>query len=98
MTLALTPAERAIVVDILDRLLPGASVSAFGSRAAGRPKRFSDLDLAVADASPLAVARLAALAEAFDDSDLPFKVDVVDLRAADPAFVARIAPTLVPLR
>ncbi len=97
MTLALTDKERAIVVDVLARLVPEASVSAFGSRATGRPKRFSDLDLAIAASGPLEVSRLAALAEAFDESDLPFKVDVVDLCAADPAFVARIRPALVPL-
>jgi type I restriction enzyme S subunit len=50
----------------------------FGSRATGRARRYSDLDLAIDAGRPLTLDEIAGLAEAFSDSDLPYKVDVVD--------------------
>jgi hypothetical protein len=37
------------------------------------------------------------IAEALSDSDLPFKVDVTDLRAVEPAFRALIDPDMIAL-
>lgn len=51
---------------------------AFGSRATGHAKPYSDLDLAIITDAPLGLERLAALAESFSESDLPWKVEVVD--------------------
>jgi predicted nucleotidyltransferase len=76
--LTITPAELEIVRSILARLVPEREVRAFGSRVTGTVKKFSDLDLAVMGDAPLAAAILAELADAFRESDLPFKVDVVD--------------------
>lgn len=67
-----------LVKRILNQLLPGLEVWAFGSRINGKAKRYSDLDLAVISQQPLPLATMAALREAFDESDLPMKVDVVD--------------------
>ena len=75
---------------IVHALLRDRDVWAFGSRVTGRPKRFSDLDLALEGAEALSLTDLAELAEAFTNSGLPFRVDLVDLRTADPAFGARI--------
>ena len=44
----------------------------------GNARKFSDLDLAIINESPLDFATYAGLKDAFSDSDLPFKVDVVD--------------------
>ncbi len=74
----LTPAQLGIVLDILSRLAPGREVWAFGSRARLDAKPYSDLDLAILADTPLTLSELAALAEAFQESALPFKVDVVD--------------------
>ena len=66
------------VNDILQRHLPQCEVWAFGSRVTGKAKPYSDLDLAVISASPLPLPLLAELAEAFSESNLPWKVDLVD--------------------
>jgi uncharacterized protein len=79
----------ALVRELLHRYLPGVEVRAFGSRAGGDPKPASDLDLIIVSAQPLAPRMHALLADAFAESDLPFKVDVVDASTADPAFRAR---------
>lgn len=72
------PRHWRMVQDILRRLVPEATVWAFGSRATGTAKPHSDLDLAIVAPRPLGLAREAALREAFEESDLPFRVDVVD--------------------
>lgn len=55
-----------VVLDIL-RLLPGAEVWAFGSRAKGTAKPHSDLDLAVVGVQPMSLDAAAQLREAFSD-------------------------------
>ena len=82
----------AIVRAILRAHLPaGARVWAFGSRACGRAKPYSDLDLAIDAGRALTLDELAALGEAFSESDLAWKVDVVDWRAAEAGFRDRVA-------
>ncbi len=89
--------ELEIVRSILGNCIPERNIWAFGSRATGvRLKRFSDLDLAIE--GKLTLAERARLAEEFDESPLPFKVDIVELDEVDPAFVARIKPDFMSLR
>ena len=78
------------VSQVLQASVPVCEVWAFGSRVLGRSKSYSDLDLAVLAGRPLSLETRAVLADAFDESDLPFKVDVVDMSSASPAFCAII--------
>jgi predicted nucleotidyltransferase len=88
--ITISAAEWKIVIEILRRFAAGQEVWAYGSRARGeRVKKHSDLDLAI-DGSPLSLAALSAIREAFDGSSLPFKVDVVDAASLDAAFRGRI--------
>ena len=50
----------------------------FGSRIHGTAKPWSDLDLAIKAKSVLGWKLLAEIKEAFQESDLPFRVDIVD--------------------
>jgi type I restriction enzyme S subunit len=75
-----------IVHRILQTEVPEFAVRAFGSRVRGNAKPYSDLDLVIMTDQPLSFARMAALNEAFDESDLPIRVDVVDWAATSPAF------------
>ena len=65
--------------DIIDKLLQqylaNTEIWVYGSRIKGTAKRYSDLDL-VAFASVEQVPALFALREAFEESDLPFRVDL----------------------
>lgn len=76
--IALTEDERTTVNLILKAHVPDCAVWAFGSRVSGTHKPWSDLDIAILTAEPLPVSTRAALENAFTDSDLPFKVDIVD--------------------
>lgn len=88
------------VVEILRKHLPTRKIVAFGSRVTGRAKRFSDLDLAILGDDPVpssVLAALAALADEFDESTLPFKVDLVDWATTAESFrnvIRRDAVTL----
>ena len=81
------PDHAKIARDILIQHLPvGVSVRVFGSRAKGTAKPYSDLDLALKGKDRLPSAFLADLAEALSESDLPFKVDVLDWQSVAPSF------------
>ena len=85
-SLDLGPEHRAIVLAILQRHVPDREVWAFGSRATRTAKRYSDLDLAVISDEPLSLETAARLADAFSESDLPWRVDVVDWATTGEAF------------
>ncbi|MGA8757699.1 MAG: nucleotidyltransferase domain-containing protein [Stellaceae bacterium] len=79
------PADhRRMILSILAALLPHGSVAwVFGSRATGRARPLSNLDLAADAGRRLTLDEIAELVEAFTDSDLPYKVDVVDWHGTD---------------
>lgn len=70
--------ELAIVKTILQQLVPDYTVWAFGSRVKGKAKKYSDLDLAIISEEPLDFLARDRLKEAFSESDLPWRVDLVD--------------------
>jgi len=82
-----------MVKNILRRHISGREVWVFGSRATGTAKKYSDLDLAVMGSLPLTLGQLAMIEHDFDESELPFKVDVVDWAAIDESFRAIIRKT-----
>jgi predicted nucleotidyltransferase len=80
-----------IIKAILGRHVPDAEVRAFGSRVSGTAKGHSDLDLAIVGDEPLDFRTKTLLEEAFEESDLPFRVDVVDWAAVSEEFRRIIA-------
>ena len=84
--IAVSTAELTIVRQILQTHVPECEVRAFGSRVRGTHKPHSDLDLVVIGAARLPVPRLGLLQEAFRDSTLPFRVDVLDWHAIPASF------------
>lgn len=88
--LDLSPAYLTMVTAILQQLIPNYEVWAFGSRVTGTARKYSDLDLAVISDRPLDFGLLGELRDAFSESDLPFKVDVVDWASTSVEFRAII--------
>ena len=83
----LSQQELALVQAILADVVPEYEVRGFGSRVHGRNlKPFSDIDLAVMSETPLPSDILAELQERFSESDLPYKVDIVDYAVASLQF------------
>lgn len=71
---------------VLTQCVPEYAVWAFGSRVTGDARPYSDLDLVIKTGNRLSLKRMATIKEAFDESDLTIKVDVVDWAATGSAF------------
>lgn len=93
----LAPEHLQVIKRILKRHLPGREIWVFGSRATGSAKKYSDLDLAVIGSVPLTLAQLALLEHELDESELPFKVDIVDWASIDDSFREIIRKTAKPV-
>lgn len=70
--------DRIVLMNILDTCIPGCDVYVFGSRITEQVKPFSDLDLLIMSNTPLSSIQRYELAEAFDMSNLAFKVDFIE--------------------
>src|SRR6218665_372642 len=75
-----------LVQRILQQHVPDAEVWAFGSRAKWLARDSSDLDLCIRAAAALSFEQMGLFREAFEESNLPYKLDVVDWTMASAAF------------
>lgn len=82
---------------LADHLPASVEVLVFGSRARGGAKRFSDLDLALKDVGPLDPAVMAHLVDAFEESSLPWRVDLVDYHLLASEFLNAVRADLTVL-
>ncbi len=73
------------------RHLPQHKVWAFGSRVKVLAKPYSDLDWVIIAEEALSLKTVADLSDDFSESDLPWKVDVMDWASTSEAFRAIIA-------
>ena len=74
-TIDITAGQRKTILKLLKRYLPGTAAWVYGSRVKWTSRPQSDLDLVVF-ATPHQRSRTGALREAFEESDLPFRVDL----------------------
>ncbi|MBI4656841.1 MAG: nucleotidyltransferase domain-containing protein [Elusimicrobia bacterium] len=63
---------------ILQKHLSDAQIRAFGSRVVGKSKIYSDLDLVIVAKTKVNSKVLMKLKEEFEESDVPFRVDIID--------------------
>ena len=71
---------------ILRKHVPNQEIWAFGSRIKGTARRYSDLDLAIMTDRPLPIAIHGAMQEDFAESNLPFRVDILDWATTQVSF------------
>lgn len=83
-----------IIKDILSKY--PYSFYAFGSRAKGKAKKFSDLDICFFSNIPWNVK--SHIDEDFEESDIPYTVDLIDLSLCDESFRNLIQKDLIPLQ
>ncbi len=94
----ITSEQKKTVLSILKKYFPKAKLFVFGSRATNRSlKPFSDLDIAVDDLKVISTDDIANANENFSSSDLPFKVDIIDLNSISTEFKKNIEPDLIEL-
>ena len=82
----ISPAALQTVTEILSRYAADYEIWAFGSRVKRTAREYSDLDLALIADKPLDLFRMAELREAFSESELPFKVDIIDWASTEEGF------------
>lgn len=87
-----------LVQSILRQQVPSAEVWAFGSRVKGKARATSDLDLCVRAPAALSFEQIGLLREALEESDLPYKVDVVDWARTSESFRQVMERDKVPMQ
>jgi predicted nucleotidyltransferase len=81
----LTPAQIELIVGIV-RTYTDAEILLFGSRATGRARRYSDVDLCLRLPEKLPFRALAMIRGDLEESNLPYIVDVADYHRMTAAF------------
>ena len=74
----LKPKHLQIIKDIFTYYLPKAEIRVFGSRLTENYQTYSDLDLAVVASEKLTRKTKAHIKYALEESDLPFRIDLLD--------------------
>lgn len=85
------PKHKKIITDILSKY--PFTFYAFGSRVSGKPQRFSDLDLCFFD--EISDKEYLNIEEDFENSDLPYKVDLINGNKCDEDFRDMIRQNMV---
>lgn len=92
----LTDKEQETVLSIIRSLIPPSTeVFYYGSRVNGTARISSDLDVLLKGPAPIDLATLALIKEKFEDSDLPFKVDLLDYHTLSKKMLGNISKSLV---
>ena len=78
LSVAIPEPHRHYLLSQIERFLPHATVWAFGSRVKGTHRSTSDLDLAIICDKKTAHQSLLQLGAVLEESDLPFKVQLLD--------------------
>jgi len=86
-----------IIRQILEKHIPQRQIKALGSRTTGNAKPYSDLDLAVMGDKPLDLKTLALLKDDFCESELPFRIDIIQWANTSPEFKKTIITQLTNL-
>ena len=94
MKLQLTPGQIDRILKIIGK---DVEVLLFGSRATGAAREFSDIDLCLKSTRPISLAELSAWKEKFQNSNIPYKVDLVSYEDLSEDFRQLISKTAIPL-
>ena len=90
-------AELSKVVGALVQRRPSSAVVLFGSRAKGSAQEYSHYDLGIVAEKRLELEEWSDLRELVETecADLPYKIDLVDLRRADQSFLKEVAKNFI---
>lgn len=82
------PKVAQLLRQIVYKYLPDDSYEAFvfGSRATGKNRKYSDIDLGINGPKPLTSKEYVLIQDALEESDLPYHVDIVDFKKVSDRF------------
>jgi len=78
------PEMKTIIANYID--LQKYRLFLFGSRAEGTHRKFSDYDIGVLGPKKVPARALALMSADLDDSDIPYRVDVIDFQSISESF------------
>jgi predicted nucleotidyltransferase len=82
----LLPAYIDIIKRIINRYIPNSEIKIFGSRANNSSNNNSDIDIAIISNKKIDLKTLAKIKMAFEESDIPYRVDIIDYMSASENF------------
>lgn len=82
--------QKKFLISSIRKVFPKTEILVFGSRIRDDFKKNSDLDLCLKSDAPLELTQLGTLKEIFSQSDLPYKIDLVDWNRISPEFQENI--------
>ncbi len=94
MAIQLKDEEIVLIKTLFRENLPDVEVWVFGSRSLNTASHYSDLDLLLKGKGPLSLGALARLSEQFEESNLPFKVELVDWERVSDEFKSTIQKSM----
>jgi len=90
------PGDKGILFSLLEQYLPHTTVWAFGSRVSGHALPWSDLDLVVFSGAEQKY-QVSLLREALEESNLSFRVDLLEWDSLPDNFKTNISASSAPL-
>lgn len=84
--IAIEKEQLEIVKEILKKYVPNAEIRIFGSRYKNTNKEYSDIDIAIVQKEKISIELYSKLREAFEESNLKYRVDLVDWNAITEEF------------
>ncbi|KLO22566.1 hypothetical protein X275_05800 [Marinitoga sp. 1197] len=75
-----------LIIKILKKHIQSCTIIIFGSRITGKSNEASDLDIAIDCGKKLDLITLFEIEEDFQDSNLPFRVDLIDWQRTSESF------------
>ena len=78
------------IKNILAEYVPWCEARVFGSRIKGKAKPYSDIDIALVGPTKIGLRIKSQLRYAFEESDLPYRVDIVDWKTLSKDFIKSI--------
>lgn len=78
------------LISIVHKYIPGCTIILFGSRATGKHRPGSDIDLALDNKSKISWDAITKILIEIDETTIPMSVDIVDLYSADAEFKKQV--------
>lgn len=90
MVVGLEEKYKKLLIDIIKKHLPNAAIYLYGSRAYGKARECSDVDIAIDAGEKLGLSVLFRIKDEIEESSIPFFVDVTDVRNVSEKFKSGI--------
>ncbi len=78
--------EFELIAETIKKHIPYCEIRVFGSRIKGTARSYSDIDIAIVTDKKIEPMVMEKIREEFAESDLPFRVDVLDFNAISESF------------